>query len=48
MTTELKQDEEECKGKRYKTEVIMQRRRMGPEWRYEKLKKGKKGKDEKL
>ena len=45
MKTELKQDEEECKGNRYKTEAIMQRRKMGPEWRYEKLKKGE---DEKL
>ena len=41
MKTELKQqNEEECEGKRYKTEGIMQRRNMGPEWRYEKLKKG--------
>ena len=41
MKTELKQEnEEECKGKRYKTEAIMQRRKMGLEWRYEKLKKG--------
>ena len=41
MKTELKQEnEEECQGKRYKTEAIMQRRNMGPEWTCEKLKKG--------
>ena len=45
MKTELKQAEEECKGKKHKTEEIMQRRKMEPEWRYEKLKKGE---DEKL
>ena len=46
MKTEMKQEnEEECEGKRYKTEAIMQRRNMGPEVRYEKLKKGE---DEKL
>ena len=45
MKTELKQENEECEGKRYKTEVIMQRRNMGPEWRYEKVKKGE---DDKL
>ena len=46
MKTEMKQEnEEECEGKRYQTEAIMQRRNMGPEVRYEKLKKGE---DEKL
>ena len=46
MKTELKQEnEEECEWKRYKTKAIMQRRKMGLEWKYKKLKKGE---DEKL
>ena len=46
MKTELKQEmRKNTKEKDIKNEAIMRRRKMGPEWRYEKLKKGE---DEKL